>query len=113
MPLLSVLKELLDFQRFGLLCLMGMLVAAKNMQLFVHASAQWALGQHTLHRELDRAFRVLFQQLAERNALQVTNVSGVLMVELVSELGSRDPHGARIDDDNMVAKVFMRRIIRL
>ena len=36
------------------------------------------------------AFRMLLQELAERNALQVTDVAGVLMIELVGELGAGD-----------------------
>ncbi len=56
---------------------------------------------------------MLLEQLAERNALQVPDIAGVLVVELVGELGAGDPHGARIDDDDVIAKVLMRRIIRL
>src|ERR1700722_6672081 len=92
---------------------MGMIFAAEHVQFLVHASAQRTLGQHTLHRELDRALRVLLQQLAERDALQVSYVSGVLMVELVRELRSRDPYGAGVDDPDVIAQGFMRRIVRL
>src|ERR1700688_2856937 len=35
------------------------------------------------------------------------------MVELVRELGAGDPHGARVDDHDVIAKVLMGRIIRL
>ena len=53
------------------------------------------------------------QQLAERDALQVADVAGVLVIELVGELGARDAYGAGIDHDDVIAKVLMRRIIRL
>ena len=53
------------------------------------------------------------QQLAERDALQVADVAGVLVVELVGELGAGDAYGAGVDDDDVIAKVLMRRIIRL
>jgi len=50
---------------------------------------------------------------AKRNALQVADVSRVLVVELVRELGAGDAYGAGIDDDDVIAKVLMRGVIRL
>src|SRR5712672_1749917 len=92
---------------------MGMLAAAEYMQLLVHATAQRAFGQHSLDGELDRALRMLLEQLTERNALQVADVAGVLVIKLVGELGARHPHGAGVDDDDMIAKILMGCIIGL
>ncbi len=65
-----------------------MIFAAEYMQLLIHAAAQRAFRQHALHRELDRALRVFVEQLTERNGLQVAHIAGVLVVELVGELGA-------------------------
>src|SRR5271166_2295027 len=54
MPLCVCPWELLDFQRFGLLRLMGVVFAAEHMELLVHAPAQRPFRQHSLHREFDR-----------------------------------------------------------
>ena len=89
---------------------MGMIFAAEYMQLAIHATAEWTLGQHALDRELNRALRVLFQQFAQRDAFQVAHIAGVLVVELVGELGAGNAYVAGIDDDDMVAQVLMGRI---
>ena len=92
---------------------MGMGAAAEHMKLLVHAAAERALGQHALHREFDGALGVLLQELAERDALQVADVAGVLVIPLVGELGAGDAHRAGIDDHDVVAEILMRRIVGL
>ena len=92
---------------------MGMILAAEYVQLLVHAPAQGALRQHALHCEFDGALRVLLQQLAQRNALQVADVAGVMVVELVRELGPRDLHRARVDDDDVIAQVLVGGVVGL
>src|SRR5258708_38220500 len=56
---------------------------------------------------------MLLQELAQRNALQVADVAGVLVVKLVGELRARNADFTGVDDDDVIAKVLMRRIIRL
>ena len=90
-----------------------MLAAAEHMQLLVHAPTQGSLGQHALDGELERPLGVLLEQLAERNALQIAHVAGVLVVELIGELGARDTHVAGIDDHDVIAHVLMRSVVRL
>ncbi len=90
-----------------------MIFAAEHMQLLIHATAQRAFRQHALHGELNRALRMLLQELAQRNALQVADVAGVLVVKLVGELRARNADFTGVDDDDVIAKVLMRRIIRL
>src|SRR5258706_301653 len=81
-----IVLELLDFQRFGLLCLMGMIFAAEYMQLLIHATAQRTFRQHTFYGEFNRSLRVLFQQFAQRDALEIADVASVLVIELIREL---------------------------
>src|ERR1700723_372234 len=92
---------------------MGMIFAAEYMQLLIHATAQRTLRQHAFDGELNRTLRVLLQKLAQGDALQVPDVAGMLVVELVGKFGARDAYLAGVDHDDMIAKVLMRRIIRL
>src|ERR1700678_3085325 len=92
---------------------MGMIFAAEYMQLLIHATAQRTLRQHAFDGELNRTLRVRLQKLAQGDALQVPDVTGMLVVDLVGESGAGHACLADVDHDNMIAKVLMRRIIPL
>src|SRR5262245_31004352 len=74
--------------------------AGEHMELPEHLPAEDRLRQHALDGILDRALRVLFEKLAERHGLQVAEIAGMLLVELVAGLvaGDRDLLGVDHDD---------------
>jgi ubiquinone biosynthesis monooxygenase Coq7 len=92
---------------------MRVIFAAEHMQFLVHATTQGTLGQHALDGEFERPLGVLLEQFAERNALQIADIAGVLVVDLVGELGARNPHVTGIDDHNVIAQILMRSVVRL
>src|SRR5258705_12213870 len=87
-----------------------MLFAGEHVQLPEHLPAERVLRQHAFHRVLDRAFRLRREQLAEGDRLQVADVAGVMVVELVGELRAGDSDLFRVDDDQVVARIDVRRV---
>ncbi len=62
---------------------MGMLGTREYMQLLEHLAAQRVLRQHALDRKLQRAFRMLSQQLFQAGGFEIAQIAGVMMIELV------------------------------
>src|SRR5271167_5255393 len=92
---------------------MRVFLAAEDVQLLVHAPAERPLRQHTLDGELDCALRVLLEQLAERDTLEIADIARVLVIELVGQLGPGDAYGGGVDYHDVVTKILMRSVVRL
>ena len=67
------------------------------------------LREHAIDGVLDDALRVLGNHLAERGEALMTHVARVLEVLLLLELAAGDLHLGRVDDDDVVAGIHMRR----
>src|SRR5512144_2635484 len=61
-----LLGDLRDLERLGLLGLVRVLRAGVHLQLLEHLAAETVLREHPPHGLLDRAARVLLEELAER-----------------------------------------------
>ena len=84
---------------------MRMLPTRKHMQLLVHATSERTLGQHALDSKLDRALRVLGQQLLQPNRLQVTDITCVVVILLLRQLVAGDADLLGIDHNDVIAGV--------
>src|SRR5688572_646256 len=103
----------LELQRFRLLRGVRMLLAADDLELLEHLPTERALRQHAFDGNLDGALRVRLQQLLERLLLHVADRARVAVVDLVLELAARDADLLGIDDDDEVARVYVRGVDRL
>lgn len=84
---------------------MRMLATRKHMQLLIHATPQRTLGQHALDGKLDRALRVLGQQLLQADRLQVTDITCVVVILLLRQLVAGDADLLGIDHNDVIAGV--------
>src|SRR5262249_3766449 len=84
-----------------------------HVQLLVHLAAERALGEHALHREFDGALGMLLEQLAEGNGLDAADGAGVVPIDLVVELVARDFDLLRVQHDDVIARVDVRRVTGL
>src|SRR4029077_5116381 len=109
---LELLGDLLDLERLRLLGLVRVMRAGVDLQLLQLLTTQRVLGQHSLDSELHYSLRLGFQQLPDCPLRQATRVARVPVPELVA-LGPRQRHLLRVDDHDEVARVDMRRELRL
>ena len=84
-----------------------------NAQLLDHLPAKAVLRQHTLNCELDGSLRCMLDQFLEAHTLQAADVAGVAVVHLVRPLVPGNTYLFRVDDNNVVAGVDVRRVHRL
>src|SRR5258708_2249967 len=90
-----------------------MLPAREHVQLPEHAPAERVLRQHALDRELDHPLRVLVEELLEGDRLDPADMAGVMVVDLVGELATRDPDPLRVHHDDVIPHVYVRAVIHL
>jgi hypothetical protein len=77
-------RALRELDSLGLPRCVRVSAAGVHVQLLEHATTHGALRQHALDGELQDAFRMLLQQLLERNALDAADGARVVVVELVN-----------------------------
>src|SRR6476659_624414 len=109
---LELLDDLLAPERLRLLALVRLLRAGVDLELLQLLTTQRVLGEHSLDGELHDSLRLGFQQLPYRPLRQATRVARVPVPELVA-FRSRQRHLLRVDDHDEVARVDMRRELRL
>src|SRR5690606_10133298 len=99
---------------FRLLGRMRMTRPGVHLQLHQLPPAQARARQHAAHGQPDEPFRTGLPQLARGHPLQATRFGRALeVVHLVVPLGAGQPHLLRVDDDDEVAGVNVRRILGL
>ena len=81
-----------------------------HLQLAEHGASQGIARQHALDGVRQDAFRMLLAQLAHRRALDPARIAGVAVVYLVRLLLAADANLLRVDDDDEVAGVHVRRV---
>src|SRR3989338_6867115 len=109
-PFTNHLKAPLEFQHLRLLGGVGMLSTAVHLELLDHGVAERALGQHALDGLLDRAARVLGLHVAEVGGVDTAGVTRVTVVNLVEGFGARHADFGRVDDDDVVTGIDVRRV---
>jgi len=94
----------------GLLRGVRMLRARVHLELLHHRAAEAVAGHHALHGLLDDTLGVLREQLGEPRPRRTARVHGVVEVLLLLRLGAGQPHLLRIDHDDEVTRVHVRRV---
>src|SRR5690606_6696757 len=87
-----------------------MLGAAHDLELAQHPASQRIAGQHALHGKLERPLRRPREQLLERFGLHVPDVAGVVIVHLVLHLPAGHADLLRVDHDDVITGIHVRRI---
>src|SRR4249919_2912301 len=90
-----------------------MLGAGVDLQLRDLLPREPVLGEHPLHGDPKHLGRPAVQLLAERPAAQAARIARVAVVALLVELVAGDLDLLRVDDDDEVARVDVRRVLRL
>jgi len=84
-----------------------------DLELAKHGPPQGILRQHALHGDFDHPPGRLGLQLPETDGFQVADVPRMVVIHLVGRLATGYMHLVGIDDNNVVAGIYMRRIFRL
>src|SRR5690606_25555791 len=103
----------LDFQRFGLLSGVWMLGASINLEFLGHGVTQGALGQHTLDGLLKRTTGETLLHFLEGGLGNTTGVARVTIVALVLRLITGNDDVGSVDNDEVIAGVYVRRELGL
>ena len=92
---------------------MRMLIISIDLQLLDHCVTQRALREHTLNSDFKGATRETFLHLAKRRFDDATRVTRVTEITLVESLVTAHLHLGSVDDDDVVARINVRRKFRL
>lgn len=92
---------------------MRMLRTNVNLELLAHGAAQRVLRQHALDGMLENALGVLRHGLGEGLGLESAGETAVAIVSLLRRLGAGHADLVSIDDDDEIARVDMRGVLRL
>src|SRR5207249_11343340 len=103
----------LDLEGFRLLRRMRMRSACVDLELPQHGVAERAFRQHAFHRLLQHALRLGRMQLRETGLPDAAGVFGMAVVGLPLGLLAGDAQLCDVDDDDIVAGVYVRRVLRL
>jgi hypothetical protein len=90
-----------------------MLVAGVHLQLAQHRVAERAFGQHAFHGLGEHALGLGRVRFRERLRLQAARKAGVVVVHLALGLAAGDPDLRRVDHDDEIAGVHVRRVFGL
>src|SRR5215469_6891226 len=109
LPGAGLLLDLRDLERHRLLGLVRVLWARVHLELAQHLPAEGVLGEHALDRLLHGTLGALGHQFGVRNRVQATRVATVPVGHLVPQLVPAEGDLGRVDDDDEVPGVQMRR----
>src|SRR5690606_2043095 len=102
----------LDIQRLGLLSGVRVLGTGVHLEFLDHGVAQRTLGQHALDGLLDGAAGKPLLQFLEVRFADAAGVTGVTEVLFVLRLGARNDDLGSVDDDDVIARINVRREVR-
>ena len=92
---------------FGLLSLMLVLCACVEVQSVQSGSADSGVGNHALYGKLHHSGRSVLHKCAGLGLLQMTDVTGMTVIDLLLKLAASENCLVAVDDDHMVAAVYM------
>src|ERR1700722_5377397 len=99
-----------NVHRFGLLGFMRMLRPGVNAQVAELYTAEWPARNHALDGLLDHALgKATLEDRLGRTFLDAADETGVVVIDLVVALASRQHDMGRIDDDDVGAAIDMGR----
>src|SRR5262245_7951754 len=96
-----------------LLCRVGMIGARVDLELSEQLAAQDALGEHSAHGLRDGNLGLVLDHALERLAAEAAGRAAVANVLLLRRLAPSESYLLRVDDDDEVARVDVRRERRL
>jgi hypothetical protein len=91
----------------------GVIGRRVDLELVEHVAAENALGKHALDGLLDREGRLALEQASVALALEAAGDARVVIIMLLVELVARQLDLGRVDDDDVVARVDVGRVLRL
>src|SRR3954463_15475661 len=100
----------LPTQRPGRLRAVGMLGTGVDLQLRDLLPGEPIFGEHALHCLAQDLLRATVELLAQRAAAQPAGITGMAVVALLVELVPSDLDLLRVDDDDEIAGVDVRRV---
>jgi hypothetical protein len=74
-----------------------------------HLTSECGFRKHAEDGLLDHALRMLGEHGGERRESLVSHVAGVMEIALLLGLATRDANLGRVDDDDVVTRVHVRR----
>ena len=104
---------LLDVQRLRILGGMGMLSSSINLYILQDCTSQRSLRQHSLDGQHQRSVGVALNLLLEGESLQSTNISSVVVIQLVVKLVSSYGNLISIDNNNKVTHFLVPSVSSL
>src|SRR3954447_6473812 len=106
-------NSVLQRQRLGRLRLVGMIGTGVDLELRDLRAREAVAGQHPLHGLAQHLGRAALELLAERPRAEPAGIAGMAVIELLVELVPRDVDLLRVDHDDEVTGVDVRRVLRL
>ena len=106
-------SRLVVFTALRFLRRVRMIATRVYLQLAPHGFAHLRLGQHAAHRFFNEPHRILLADVLGALLAQAPFVPAVIPVKLLFFLAARQPDLGRVDDDDMIARVDVRRVHRL
>ena len=92
---------------------MGVFRTSIDVELAIHLRAETILRQHATHRFLNDLLWSLFHELSRRRERRATRISGMTEIHLGREFLACKYRLLRVDHDDEIARVNMRRERRL
>lgn len=90
---------------------MWMFCTRVDLQFFEHRPTQRIARQHPFDSPLDYPLRMAVTQVFEANALNPARITRVAIIHLIRSFISRDPNFFRVDHDDVITSVHMRRVL--
>ena len=98
---------LLDFQRLGILGSVRMLCSSIYLHVLQNGTSQRSLGKHSLDGQLQGGVGMPLNLLLEGECLESTDITSVVMIQLVSELGTSNGNLVSIDNHNIITHLLV------
>src|ERR1700728_4599852 len=90
-----------------------MVLVAIDVELGGHFATQLRLGQHALDRFFDNLFGPACEQAREGLLAEAAGKTGIAAVDLALALEAGEPDFAGVDDDDVIAHIEERRVLRI
>ena len=120
----QLFRQQISGQRFWLLGLVCMFRANKQLEFREHMSRKGILGKHALYGQSQQFRRILFPQIDGGDITLTTgpagkpliallrHLRGVVWISRMNHLATRESHFVSIDDNDIVTRINVWRIVR-
>lgn len=116
-----MLLNCVDFNHLGVLSLVGMVGTIVHVEVLDELTTEAVLGKHTLdymevegmHTRLEVLVERLLHQSLGSILTLTAGVTGVVIINTISHLFAGEDNLVGVDDDNVVAACYVRRVAGL